>query len=466
MEALRHPLRALRRAWQDRKYQRWRDLPIRASFVLYTLAAFVAGSLVCVIVIALCNRVRFDLQNKYAEMAVSYEVPDRASYDVRRAGRVLTVTIFGEDNEQIEQFSVNLRTHTLAYDAAIRASYLAESAPEGGVYMGSYYGPFGFVVTPRYTGEDAVKNATAVTISVLVVPLSYIGALILCSALFFRRKLKKPIGILASGSERIAHSDLDFSVRYDSRDEMGRLCDSFETMRAALVRNNRQLWRSVEERKRLNAAFSHDLRTPLTVLRGHADMLRDGVTDDSASREEIVGELDAMKGSIARLERYVDAMTRLQRLEDVQVRREDVPFDELAASLRDTAQILCAGKALAFEAAPGGTARVDREIVQQVFENLMANAVRFARSTLRVRLALEPDALTLTVRDDGAGFSPVDLEKATEPFYRDKRAADSEGHLGLGLNICKLLCQSHGGDLHLTNDGGGVVTARFGFAEA
>lgn len=465
MEALKHPLRALKRAWRDRKYKRWRDLPIRASFVLYTLAAFVAGSLVCVIVISLCNRVRFDLQAKYDAMSVSYEVPERGSYDVRRAGRMLTVTLYDNDHEQIQQFSVDLRTQTLSYDAAIRANYLQDSAPEGGVYMGSYYGPYGFVVTPKYTGEDAVKNATAVTLSVLSVPLSYIGALILCSTLFFRRKLKKPIGILTRGSERIAENDLDFSVRYDPRDEMGRLCDSFETMRGALARNNRELWRSVEERKRLNAAFSHDLRTPLTVLKGHAAMLRAGVDDGSAGREEIIGEVDAMSGSVARLERYVEAMTRLQRLEDVETRREDVPFDALAASLRDTAQILCGDKALAFASDGAGTARVDREIVQQVFENIVANGARFAASALDVRVWMEDGALAVRVKDDGPGFAPADLEKATEPFYRGRRSGGGDGHLGLGLNICRVLCLRHGGDVRVANDGGGCVTARFGFED-
>ena len=460
---MKNAVAVLRRTWRDRKYKRWRDLPIRASFVLYTLAAFVAGSLLCLIVVSLCNRVRFDLQNKYNEMSVSYEVPEGGSYDVHRTGRIINVAIYDKEDRQTRQFSVDLRTETLAYDAAIRASYRGteESAPEGGVYMGSYYGPLGFVVTPRYTGEDSVANVTAVTISVLIIPASYIGALILCASLFYRRKLKGPILILARSSDRIARNDLDFVVAYDSLDEMGRLCSSFETMRRALVRNNRELWRSVEERRRLNAAFSHDLRTPLTVLKGHAAMLQSGVADGSAGREEILSEVSAMAGSVDRLERYVEAMTRLHRLEDVDVRREDVPFDELAASLRDTAQILCGGVAVAFEAAPGGTARVDREIVQQVFENIVANGARYALGRLEIRLWLEDDALAFSVRDDGPGFSPIDLEKATEPFYRGKR--DSGSHMGLGLNICRILCKRHGGGVQLDNDGGAVVTARFAF---
>lgn len=454
-------MEALKRRWENRKYKRWRDLPIRAAFVLYTLAAFVAGTLVVLVVVGLCNRVRIDLQNKYARMSVSYEVPDRGSYDVHRTDRIITVQIYDENEREVNRFTVDLRTETLAYDAEIRASYQEGSAPEGGVYMGSYYEPHGFVVTPRYTGEDAYRNIAAVTISVMIIPVAYIGALILCSTLFFRRKLRPPIALLKRGSDRIAHSDLDFTVAYDSRNEMGQLCDSFETMRGALERNNREMWRGIEERKRLNAAFSHDLRTPLTVLKGRASMLRAALAEGDSGPEEISAELDAMSGSIERLERYVEAMTRLQRLEDVEVQRADVPVDALAAALQDTANILCAGKAVRLEAPDGGTARVDREIVLQVAENLLSNGARYARSALDVSVMLDGSALEIRVRDDGPGFSPTDLQKAAEPFYRGKAAGGGEGHLGLGLNICRVLCQRHGGDLKLENDGGGCVTARF-----
>ena len=74
----------------------------------------------------------------------------------------------------------------------------------------------------------------------------------------------------------------------------------------------------------------------------------------------------------------------------------------------------------------------------------------------------EPGRLLVRVSDDGPGFSAVDLEKATDPFYRNKAAA-GDNHLGLGLNICKILCQRHDGDIRLENDGGGCVTVSFGF---
>ncbi len=90
---------------------------------------------------------------------------------------------------------------------------------------------------------------------------------------FYNLKLKIPLRLLRDAAARMAHNDLGFTLSYPSRDEMGDLCRMFESTRAQLEENHRELWRAIEERKRLNAAFAHDLRTPLTVLRGYVDFL-------------------------------------------------------------------------------------------------------------------------------------------------------------------------------------------------
>ena len=90
---------------------------------------------------------------------------------------------------------------------------------------------------------------------------------------FYNVKLKEPLRLLRDAAARMANNDLSFTLSYQSRDEMGELCRTFERTRAQFEQNNRELWRMIEERKRLNAAFAHDLRTPLTVLRGYVDFL-------------------------------------------------------------------------------------------------------------------------------------------------------------------------------------------------
>lgn len=161
---------------------------------------------------------------------------------------------------------------------------------------------------------------------------------------------------------------------------MGRLCRSYNDMRASLEQNNRKMWRFVEERRRLNASFSHDLRTPLTVLRGYTDMLRKYIPVDRYPKEKLISTVNTMSDHINRLENYVSAMNTLYRLEDITVDPGPVEGEKLAATLRSTAEILCreADMRLQFNACLDGILQVDAEVVMQVFENMMSNAVRFA----------------------------------------------------------------------------------------
>ena len=115
------------------------------------------------------------------------------------------------------------------------------------------------------------------TLSCILFP---VGGLIVSVFLFYYLKLKQPISCLQNGIMRIQNNDLDFSLPILSNDEMGQLCAAFEEMRSELLKSNRLLWQQAEERKRLNAAFSHDLRNPITVLKGSVKLLRQGIQDE------------------------------------------------------------------------------------------------------------------------------------------------------------------------------------------
>lgn len=117
--------------------------------------------------------------------------------------------------------------------------------------------------------------------------MAYICSTFLAALVYYRIKLKKPLRILSDATNRIANNDLDFTISYEKDDEFGKLCVAFEKMRCCLEDGSRNMWRQIEERKRLNASFSHDMRTPLTVLEGNLDILLKYRESGRLSNEDI-----------------------------------------------------------------------------------------------------------------------------------------------------------------------------------
>lgn len=434
--------KTLKKKKRRRKIQ---DLSLRTAFVIYVAVAAILATLVCSIIINAADNASYHIYIHYRDSAAVYEIPPRGYYDVVYGETEATYTIYDEDGNPGQSFTFGFGSPPPMLD----------TSDSGGVSS--------LLVLADYSPKDRSLMVVFSVIGAAAIPVCYITAIILCAIFFYRRKLKQPIAILDAASEKIARNELDFSITYDSRDEMGRLCDSFEKMRGALDENNRHTWRQMEERKRLNAAFSHDLRTPLTVLKGHMDMLYSSAVSGELPSDTTVDEIKSMRTHISRLENYVDVMAKLQRLEDLQVTRSPTNREAFLAALKDSAEILTGGKTLLFSATGGGeTINIDSEIVMQVYENLLSNALRYAKSAIEITVAVEETSLTILVADDGPGFSPKDLEKATAPFYKSK-SGSNDGHLGLGLNICETLCKHHGGSVSLMNSPtGGRVVAVFG----
>jgi len=295
--------------------------------------------------------------------------------------------------------------------------------------------------------------------------LTIAAGIVLMAVLFYRWKLREPLGILMKASERISANDLGFRISYDGKDEMGELCRVFEKMRGQLEQNYKTLWRSAEERKRLNAIFAHDLRTPLSVLKGYSDLLTAYLPRNNLPADKLLDMIQTMQVHIVRLESYAEAMNSIQKLEDLPVRIREIETERLISLLDGSARQIAAGFGKTVESsadADSDSVAVDRDILMQVVENMVANGARHASSQVDIHYRAGGGQLSVTVADDGEGFSDEALRKAALPFYRGE-APEANEHHGLGLYICKVLCEKHGGSLQLANgsSGGGLVTAIF-----
>ncbi len=280
------------------------------------------------------------------------------------------------------------------------------------------------------------------------------------AAVYYRKKLREPITQLQNGVERIQEDNLDFHIEYDSDDELGRLCCSMEKMRRELRQKHKALWESLEQRKLLNASVSHDLRTPITVLKGYLDYLEKNIPQDKLTEDMLFDTVSSMQGAVNRLELYVESVRDIEKIENIEIEKRSENVKLLWNELRSNVRQLAGNKEIILSNdITVDKIQIDKGVFFRILENLLQNALRYAEKQVSINLSREKDFLTLTVKDDGKGFSAADLEKATTVFYSNDK---EKQHFGIGLSVCKILCEKHGGLLYVGNqkEKGACVTAK------
>jgi signal transduction histidine kinase len=255
-------------------------------------------------------------------------------------------------------------------------------------------------------------------------------AAIVAITLIAVRWVTKPLKTLALAAER-----LGADIRRPPLDESGpaevsRAARAFNTMQSQLIK-------LIDDRTRILAAMSHDLKTPITRLRLRAELL-----EDAAVRERIVADLDEMQTMVSGT---LQAMRGLER----DTKRMPIDIMALLHSLQDDMRVL--GADIVIEGSTGRPYWASPEALRRCLTNLIENAVKYG-SSAHVLVIDSPHQLEIRVRDSGPGIPAAELERVFEPFYRLEASRNrSTGGTGLGLTIARNLARSHTGDLVLRN---------------
>ena len=347
-------------------------------------------------------------------------------------------------------------SHAFRMDAAVfdyeDGGYFAMEAETGGTEDGHM----------EFTDRELwICRITEILMVFLPVLFSALG-IVCAGTCFYHVKLKEPLTALKQGISHIADNDLDFSIGYGKQDELGELCRAFETMRGELVKNNRYMWGLVEERKKINAGIAHDLRTPITVIKGYSEYL-----DRNAGKESMTGDgIREIAGYInqaaVRLEEYADSVREVQALEDMRLEYGEVLLGSFLEEMRAQLSVMAGqnGKEICLQAGlPQQTVEMSAAAVFRIMENIVDNSLRFCRERIDVGVSFDAPFLTVTITDDGRGFSEKERVEATDYFYKGKA---EKKHFGIGLTICRILAQKHGGTILLDNapEGGARVTVK------
>lgn len=314
---------------------------------------------------------------------------------------------------------------------------------------------------PFSTGDAVAYYGSYVAMIGLPVLFITIGIGV-AATIYYQKKLKIPIAQLQNGVEKIQEDNLDFHVEYNEDDELGELCCSMEKMRSELWQKQKALWESLEQRKLLNASVAHDIRTPITVLKGYLDYLEKMIPQDKLTEDMLLDTVSSMQGAVNRLEQYVDCVRDVEKIENIEIEKRPENVRRLLDEMRSNVKQLETNKEILISSniMTMDEVRLDKSVFFRIFENLLQNALRYAKKQVHISILQNKNFLILTVEDDGNGFAGKDLEKAATVFY----SSDKEGqHFGIGLSICRILCEKHGGLLSISNNknkSGACVTAK------
>ncbi len=264
-------------------------------------------------------------------------------------------------------------------------------------------------------------------------------AVALLLALALARRLLAPIRALAQGTLRLAAGDYAFRVDARRRDEFGALAADFNHLAASLETHR-------EQRRRWGADIAHELRTPISVLRGEIQALQDGVRPVSAEAlASLHAECERLTALVEDL--YQLALTDAGALEYRFETLSLAPLLQEAADLHRSA-FADAGFALDVELAEAAPVRADARRVAQLIDNLLGNARRYTDAPGRVRLELrgDGDRVRVSVEDTAPGVPDAALPRLFDRLYRVEDSRDrASGGAGLGLAICRAIVEAHGG---------------------
>jgi signal transduction histidine kinase len=265
------------------------------------------------------------------------------------------------------------------------------------------------------------------------------------------RRVAAPIGDVMEAADRVAAGDYGARVQARGPDEVRRLAQSFNQMTERLEANEAQ-------RRHLLADVAHELRTPLSVIRGNVEGMLDGLYPlDQAHLGPVLEETAVMARLLDDLQILSTAEAGALRLHRERVEPASLAEDAAAAF---QARAGTAGVRLDWRAAPGlPELDVDPVRIGEVLANLLSNAVRHTPAGGSVRVVVEPSpgGVAFTVADTGGGIAPEDLPHV---FNRFVKSRDSGG-AGLGLAIAKSLVEVHGGTITAESRPGGGTTMRF-----
>ena len=323
-----------------------------------------------------------------------------------------------------------------------------------------------YSLTPQYQSaflrEHFIPPQNLMTIIVVLSGIT----MILLPSVSFGKKMKRKMKPVMNAVERIKNQDLEYEVSYSGVKEIDECLSSIDEMRNALKDSLERQWKTEQEKNRQMSALAHDIKTPLTVIRGNAELL-----SEMEMTEEQGKYIDYIASSALQIQNYVQTLIEVTKSVDgYQYRFEKIRTEDILGDIKK--QTL--GLSEVFNLKINWEEQYISETVNIVYDqvvravmNIIKNAAEHTPKdgTINIDINEKRGALTFIVEDTGSGFTKEALLHGTEQFFMDDTSRSGGAHYGIGLFSAKSIAEKHGGRILLTNSektGGAKVEICFG----
>ena len=384
-----------------------------------------------------------DLSDVQIPMGIEYALLDK-NY------QLIETTLDETELEQAMRYAT-----TGASDQNLQKRYLLITRENEYVVLQYYIGA-------QYTNEW--MNEHLPSPDILLIVLIAAGGIFVCLLLTtrFAKKLRLQLVPLFEATSEVAKQNLDFEVGHSNIKEFEDVLISFSHMKESLKASLEQQWKAEQMQKEQIAALAHDLKTPLTVIQGNADLISETELDEE---QRLYAEY--ISSSSEQMQLYIRTLIDISRAATgYQLHMEDIDLPAYIKQLREQIDALCQTKKIGLQVEIEHLPAVlsaDKLLLERAIMNVVNNALDYSPQDSSISISMMGDngSLKISVTDAGPGFSQEDLLHAEEQFYMADRSRSSNLHFGMGLFITKSIVQQHGGQLILSNSektGGAQVT--------
>lgn len=384
-----------------------------------------------------------DLSDVQIPMGIEYALLDK-NY------QLIETTLDENELEQAMQYAT-----TGASDQNLQKRYLLVTRENEYIVLQYYIGA-------QYTNEW--MNEHLPSPDILLIVLIAAGGIFVCLLLTtrFAKKLRLQLVPLFEATSEVAKQNLDFEVGHSNIKEFEDVLISFSHMKESLKASLEQQWKAEQMQKEQIAALAHDLKTPLTVIQGNADLISETELDEE---QRLYAEY--ISSSSEQMQLYIRTLIDISRAATgYQLNIEDIDLPAYIKQLREQIDALCQTKKIGLQIEIENLPAVlsaDKLLLERAIMNVVNNALDYSPqgSHISILIAGDKRSLKISVTDAGPGFSQEDLLHAEEQFYMADRSRSSNLHFGMGLFITKSIVRQHGGQLILSNSektGGAQVT--------